>query len=206
MKISKAQLRKLIRESVDLDEPFMRGNDAITVIERKPSRHKGVQNGKPMELVIWKQIDTKTGSPGMGSMDIPKGMGLEEFFEAGEKEGFPDYYKKPETGADMNRAIKAAEERGDWDDSRRNEGKQMKITKHQLRRIIKEEKAKLLKEQAMAAPQVAAMIEEAILETVYDMVADNDLSDGMQVPADIGQAIAQGLRNAADSFLQEQGL
>ena len=206
MKISKAQLRKLIRESVDLDEPFMRGNDAITVIERKPSRHKGVQNGKPMELVIWKQIDTKTGSPGMGSMDIPKGMGLEEFFEAGEKEGFPDYYKKPETGADMNRAIKAAEERGDWDDSRRNEGKQMKITKHQLRRIIKEEKAKLLKEQAMAAPQVAAMIEEAILETVYDMVADNDLSDGMQVPADTGQAIAQGLRNAADSFLQEQGL
>jgi len=82
----------------------------------------------------------------------------------------------------------------------------LKITKSKLRRIIKEEKAKLLKEQAMAAPQVAAMIEEAILETVYDIVADNELSDGMQVPADIGQAIAQGLRNAADSFLQEQGL
>jgi len=138
MKITKAQLRKIIREAVDLDEPFMWKDEAYTVTERKPSRHKGVQNGKPMELVIWKTLKPSTGTPGMGSMDIPQGMGLEEFFEAGEKEGFPDYYKKPETGADMNKAIKAAEERGDWDDRRRNEGKQMKITKRQLRRIIRE--------------------------------------------------------------------
>ena len=82
----------------------------------------------------------------------------------------------------------------------------MKITKRQLRRIIKEEKAKILKEQDANPSQVATMIEEAILESVYDIVADNDLSDGMQVPTDIGQAIAQGLRNAADTFLQEQGL
>ena len=85
----------------------------------------------------------------------------------------------------------------------------MKITKRQLRRIIKEEKAKILKEQdvnPVPPNQVETMIQEAILETVYDIVAENDLSDGMQVPADIGQAIAQGLRNAADSFLQEQGL
>jgi len=74
----------------------------------------------------------------MGSMDIPQGMDLQEFFEAGEKEGFPDYYRKPETGADMNSSIKAAEERGDWDDSRRVEGKQIKITKRQLRKIIRE--------------------------------------------------------------------
>tara|TARA_B100001094_G_scaffold332764_1_gene406368 strand:- start:440 stop:688 length:249 start_codon:yes stop_codon:yes gene_type:complete len=82
----------------------------------------------------------------------------------------------------------------------------MKITKRQLRRIIKEEKAKIIKEQDMNPSQLATMIEEAILENVYDIVADHDLSDGMQVPPDIGQAIAQGLRNAADSFLQEQGL
>ena len=82
----------------------------------------------------------------------------------------------------------------------------MKITKKQLRRIIKEEKAKILKEQDMNPPQVMEMIEEAILESVYDIIADNDLSDGMQVPDDIGQAIVQGLRNAADSFTQEQGL
>ena len=173
MKITKAQLRKIIRESASLDEPFMRGNDAITVTERKPSRHKGVQNGKPMELVIWKQIDTKTGSPGMGSMDIPQGMALEEFFEAGEKEGFPDYYKKPETGADMNRAIKAAEERGDWDDSRRNEGKQMKITKRQLRRIIKEEKAKLCEAPLLANTDEATEQIEAILNDLYDQGVDN---------------------------------
>ena len=138
MKITKAQIRKIIREAVSLDAPLMWKDEAYTVTERKPSRHKGVQNGKPMELVIWKTLKPSTGTPGMGSMDIPQGMGLEEFFEAGEKEGFPDYYKKPETGADMNRAIKAAEERGDWDDSRRNEGKQMKITKGQLRRTIRQ--------------------------------------------------------------------
>ena len=82
----------------------------------------------------------------------------------------------------------------------------MKITKRQLRRIIKEEKSKLLKEQDMPTSMIASMIEEAILETVYDIVADNDLSDGMQVPEDVGQAIVQGLRNAADSFTQEQSL
>lgn len=82
----------------------------------------------------------------------------------------------------------------------------MKITKQQLRKIIREEKANILKEQIMPAQDVAAMIEEAILENVYDIIAEYDLSDGMQVPNDIGQAIVQGLRSAADSFTQEQGL
>ena len=82
----------------------------------------------------------------------------------------------------------------------------MKITKQQLRKIIREEKANILKEQSMPAQDVASMIEEAILENVYDIIAEYDLSDGMQVPNDIGQAIVQGLRNAADSFTQEQGL
>lgn len=82
----------------------------------------------------------------------------------------------------------------------------MKITKRQLRRIIKEEKAKLLKEQSMTAPQVVTMIEEAVLESVYDIVAENDLSDGMQVPDEIVHAIADGLRRAANTFTKEQGL
>ena len=82
----------------------------------------------------------------------------------------------------------------------------MKITKRQLRRIIKEEKAKILKEQDLPPSQVVTMIEEAILETVYDIVAENDLSDGMQVPAETVQAIADGLRKAANTFTKEQGL
>ena len=66
----------------------------------------------------------------------------------------------------------------------------------------------MLKEQVNPLPphQVATLFEEAILETVYDIVADNDLSDGMQVPAETVQAIAQGLRSAADAFTKEQGL
>ena len=82
----------------------------------------------------------------------------------------------------------------------------MKITKRQLRRIIKEEKAKLLKEQDMPTSMIASVVEEAVLEIVYDIVADNELSDGMQVRADAVQAIAQGLRDAADAFTKEQGL
>ena len=197
MKLSKHQIRKLIREAVALDEPFMRGNDAITVTERKPSRHKGVQNGKPMDLVIWKQIDTKTGSPGMGSMDIPQGMALEEFFEAGEKEGFPDYYRKPETGADMNKSIKAAEERGDWDDSRRNEGKQMKITKRQLRRIIREEKARLLKEVGdqpiPTAPGVGVYRISMVVAVAEDAVdtIQGSIEDGMEFNEDDGEGILE---------------
>ena len=84
----------------------------------------------------------------------------------------------------------------------------MKITKKQLRRIIKEEKAKLIKEQVNSLPpsQVTTMIEEAILETVYDIVAENDFSDGMQVPDETVHAIADGLRKAANTFTKEQGL
>lgn len=84
----------------------------------------------------------------------------------------------------------------------------MKITKRQLRRIIKEEKAKLIKEQVNPLPpsQVTTMIEEAILEAVYDIVAENDFSDGMQVPTETVHAIADGLRKAANTFTKEQGL
>ena len=85
----------------------------------------------------------------------------------------------------------------------------MKITKRQLQQIIKEEKAKILKEQdvnPLPPSQVTTMIEEAILETVYDIVAENDLSDGMQVPDETVHAIADGLRRAANTFTKEQGL
>ncbi len=82
----------------------------------------------------------------------------------------------------------------------------MKITKRQLRRIIKEEKAKLLKEQDMPTSMIVTMVEEADLESVYDIVAENNLSDGMEVPAEIVHAIADGLRKAANTFTKEQGL
>ena len=85
----------------------------------------------------------------------------------------------------------------------------MKITKTQLRRIIREEKVKILKEQdvnPLPPGQVTTMIEDAILEAVYDIVAENDFSDGMQVPAETVHAIADGLRKAANTFTKEQGL
>ena len=85
----------------------------------------------------------------------------------------------------------------------------MKITKRQLRRIIQEEKAKLIEEQnvnPLRPHRIEALIKEAVMETVYDIVAENDLSDGMQIPVDTVQAIAQALRVAADEFTSQQGL
>ncbi len=169
MKITKRQLRRIILESA-LDAPFEWEDKEYTVTERKPSRHKGVQNGKPMDLVIWDFLNPDKGGPGSGSMDIPKGMDLEEYLKSGGKEGFPDYYRKPETGADMNRAIKAAEERGDWDNRRQSEGTSMKITKRQLRRIIREEKRKVLAER-----KVRRIVRRRLMEQAGTLASEGDL-------------------------------
>lgn len=205
MKISKSQLRRIINESA-LDDPFEWENKEYTVTERKPSRHKGVQNGKPMDLVIWEFRNPDKGGPGRGAMDIPKGVSLEQFFKSGEKEGFPDYYRKPETGADMNRAIKSAEDRGDWDYRSQNEsqkkGKTMKISKRQLKRIIKEEKAKLLKE-AFDPNDINANMGTSFFlgDAAGNLEVDGDLLD----PAAL-RRLADALEQLYSGRIQTQGM
>tara|TARA_R110002060_G_scaffold6604_2_gene10028 strand:- start:181 stop:453 length:273 start_codon:yes stop_codon:yes gene_type:complete len=56
----------------------------------------------------------------------------------------------------------------------------MKITKRQLKRIIKEEKTKLLKEQAGASMSQASMEEvDRILHSVWNEVIETHLGEGM---------------------------
>ncbi len=122
MRIRKSTLKKIIAESVASQAPsFMMKGDRYTEDERRPHNRPGV-NGKPMDFVLYSTLNPKTGTPGSGSLTVPQGMSLEDFYAAGGTAGFPDYYRKPETGADMNRAIKAAEDRGDWDNWSQNEG------------------------------------------------------------------------------------
>ena len=73
----------------------------------------------------------------------------------------------------------------------------MKVTKRQLRRIIKEEKQKVLNEQASVSPEA---VEEAVLNTVYEIMFATTWDD------EIKQAIAAGIMNAADTFMKDQGL
>lgn len=133
MKITKRQLRRIIKESVS----FMRNGDRYTETERRPHRRPGA-NGKPMDFVIYSTLNPATGTPGGGSLAVPQGMSIEDFYAKGGTAGLSDFYGKPETGADMNRKIRAAEERGDWDSRSQNEESKIKITKDDLKKIIKE--------------------------------------------------------------------
>lgn len=156
MKINKRQLRRIIKESVS----FMRNGERYTETERRPHRRPGV-NGKPMDFVIYNTLNPETGTPGGGSLAVPQGMSIEDFYAKGGTAGLSDFYGKPETGADMNRKIKAAEERGDWDNWSQNEERKIKITKNQLQRVIKEEKLRLFRE---VHPRAAA--DDALMDTI----------------------------------------
>lgn len=86
----------------------------------------------------------------------------------------------------------------------------MKITKNQLRRIIKEEKAKLLKE--APAGQYDRMLyekfKEAIKEIVYEVAIDEGFVEpgGMNITAEAVQAASAALADAAREFSKEQGV
>ena len=86
----------------------------------------------------------------------------------------------------------------------------MKITKRQLRRIIREEKARLMKEAPAGQYDrgLYEMFKEAIMEVVYDIAAEQELTgpDGMQIRAEAVQAASAALSDAAREFYKEQGM
>ena len=73
----------------------------------------------------------------------------------------------------------------------------MKITKRQLRRIIKEEKRKVLNEQASVSPEEVSGV---VLDAVYEIMFN--LPDDLETK----RAIAAGIMDAADAFMKDQGL
>jgi len=73
----------------------------------------------------------------------------------------------------------------------------MKITKRQLRRIIKEEKQKVLNEQASVSPDEVRI---AVLDAVYEIMFSRGDDDAVK------QAIAAGIMDAADTFMKDEGL
>jgi hypothetical protein len=86
----------------------------------------------------------------------------------------------------------------------------MKITKRQLRRIIREEKARILKEAPAGQydKRLYEIFKEAIKEVVYDVAIEQGMttSDGMQIDAEAIQAASAALADAAREFYKEQGM
>ena len=86
----------------------------------------------------------------------------------------------------------------------------MKITKRQLRRIIKEEKAKLLKEAPAGQydKRLYEMFKEAIKEVVYEVAVEQGMTtpDGMNIDGEAVQAASAALSDAAREFYKEQGM
>ena len=86
----------------------------------------------------------------------------------------------------------------------------MKITKRQLRRIIREEKQKLLKEAPAGQydQRLYEMFKEAIKEVVYDVAIEKGMTtpDGMNIDAEAIQAAGAALTDAAREFYKEQGM
>ena len=83
----------------------------------------------------------------------------------------------------------------------------MKITKNQLRRIIREEKARLLREAPAGQydQRLANMFKEAIIETVYDVAVEQGLHgpgvDGEEtLTQEAIMAAAAALSDAAREF------
>ena len=86
----------------------------------------------------------------------------------------------------------------------------MKITKNQLRRIIREEKARLMSEAPAGQydRRLYEMFKEAISEVVYDIAVEEGLTepDGMNITAEAVQAASAALVDAAREFYKEQGM
>ena len=86
----------------------------------------------------------------------------------------------------------------------------MKITKKQLRRIIREEKARLMKEAPAGQydRRLYEIFKEAISEVVYDVAVEQGMTtpDGMNIDAEAVQAAGAALTDAAREFYKEQGM
>ena len=153
MKITKNQLRRIISEAID-EEPFditkiepgvgERIGYDYTVTERRPSVFQGI-GGQPMERVAFEyRITPDDDTIVYGNLPaVPKGMPLKDFFDAGLNGGFPDMYPPIPPQNVATGTAKGMPKVGETIKENK-----MKITKRQLRRIIKEEKARILAEQA----------------------------------------------------------
>ena len=86
----------------------------------------------------------------------------------------------------------------------------MKITKRQLRRIIREEKARLMSEAPAGQydRRLYEIFKEAISEVVYDVAIEQGRTtkDGMNIDAEAVQAAGAALTDAAREFYKEQGM
>ena len=86
----------------------------------------------------------------------------------------------------------------------------MKITKNQLRRIIREERARLMKEAPAGQydRRLYEIFKEAISEVVYDVAVEQGMTteDGMNIDAEAVQAASAALADAAREFYKEQGM
>ena len=86
----------------------------------------------------------------------------------------------------------------------------MKITKRQLRRIIREEKARLMNEAPAGQydRRLYEIFKEAISEVVYDVAVEQGMTtpDGMNIDAEAVQAAGAALTDAAREFYKEQGM
>ena len=84
----------------------------------------------------------------------------------------------------------------------------MKITKRQLRRIIKEEKRKVLNEQNSVNEVMDVGDELKLVDDVSAAVLDAVYEIMFNLPADdaVKQAIAAGIMDAADTFMKDEGL
>ena len=76
----------------------------------------------------------------------------------------------------------------------------MKITKRQLRRIIREEKARLLEDDKYAQlPQTGDPAEAARLKAQRDAATVPDIDTDMRVPAELFNQILELIEDIADS-------
>jgi len=86
----------------------------------------------------------------------------------------------------------------------------MKITKRQLRRIIREERARLMKEAPAGQynQKLYAELKAAIKEVVYEVAIDEGFvePDGMNITVEAIQAAGAALSDAAREFYKEQGM
>ena len=212
MKITKRQLRRIISEAID-KEPFditkiepgvsERIGYDYTVTERRPSLFQGI-GGQPMERVAFEyRISPEDDTIVDGSLPaVPKGMPLKDFFEAGLNAGFPDMYP-PIPPQNVATGTAKGMPRVDGWEKMLPEGK-MKITKRQLRRIIREEKAKVLAETGMSDgagdPDVYDDVMEQALQIVEDIM-NNYGPDGYTV-----DALVKALRDAANMAENDERL
>ena len=205
MKIRKRQLRRIISEAID-KEPFditkiepgvsERIGYDYTVTERRPSLFQGI-GGQPMERVAFEyRISPEDDTIVDGSLPaVPKGMPLKDFFEAGLNGGFPDMYPPIPPQNVATGTAKGMPKVDGWE-KMLPEGK-MKITKRQLRRIIKEEKARLLKEigeqPIPKAPGVEVYRLSMVVAVAEDVVDDirGSIEDGMEFNKDDGEGILE---------------